>query len=390
MAVKDKEGVILMNNGNKKTVLLVEDEVIIAMMEKMEMEKYGYIVHHVTTGENAVQTILKEDFKIDLILMDIDLGSGIDGTQAAAEILKHKDIPIVFLSSHTEPEVVEKMEKITSYGYVVKNSGIVVLDTSIKMAFKLFEANEKLSNELSERERAEKKIQEMDIRMRKLFANVPDLIFQFTRRPDGSYYVPIASKGVRNIFGCSPEDVRDNFEPISRVIYPEDADRVIEDIEYSAKHLTYFTCEFRVHIPGRDIQWILSRSTPEKLPDGSVTWYGFNVDITERKQIEIQLQKVKDDLQTISDNMLDLVAVTDMEGNYKFAGSSHTILGYEIEYLIGKNVMDFVHPDDVSFVGREFGEFLQSGETTKVEYRYRRNDGEYLWFETTGTILADK
>src|SRR6056297_4118359 len=127
MAVKDKEGVILMNNGNKKTVLLVEDEVIIAMMEKMEMEKYGYIVHHVTTGENAVQTILKEDFKIDLILMDIDLGPGIDGTQAAAEILKHKDIPIVFLSSHTEPEVVEKTEKITSYGYVVKNSGETVL-----------------------------------------------------------------------------------------------------------------------------------------------------------------------------------------------------------------------------------------------------------------------
>ncbi len=379
-----------MNNGNKKTVLLVEDEVIIAMMEKMEMEKYGYIVHHVTTGENAVQTILKEDFKIDLILMDIDLGSGIDGTQAAAEILKHKDIPIVFLSSHTEPEVVEKTEKITSYGYVVKNSGIVVLDTSIKMAFKLFEANEKLSNELSERERAEKKIQEMDIRMRKLFANVPDLIFQFTRRPDGSYYVPIASKGVRNIFGCSPEDVRDNFEPISRVIYPEDADRVIEDIEYSAKHLTYFTCEFRVHIPGRDIQWILSRSTPEKLPDGSVTWYGFNVDITERKQIEIQLQKVKDDLQTISDNMLDLVAVTDMEGNYKFAGSSHTILGYEIEYLIGKNVMDFVHPDDLPGVQAKFVDFVTDKKSiADAIYRNRCADGSYLWFESIATLITD-
>src|SRR6056297_2653485 len=114
----------------------------------MEMEKYGYIVHHVTNGENAVQTILKEDFKIDLILMDIELGSGIDGTQPAAEILKHKDIPIVFLSSHTEPEVVEKTEKITSYGYVVKNSGIVVLDASIKMALKLFQAkmNEKIKD----------------------------------------------------------------------------------------------------------------------------------------------------------------------------------------------------------------------------------------------------
>jgi PAS domain-containing protein len=134
--------------------------------------------------------------------------------------------------------------------------------------------------------RAEEKIQEMDVRLRKLFASVPDLIFQFTRRPDGSYHVPIASESIINIFGCSPDDVWEDFEHISRVIYPEDAPRVQEDIEYSARHLTYFTCEFRVRIPGKAIQWILSRSTPEKFPDGSVTWYGFNVDITERRQAE--------------------------------------------------------------------------------------------------------
>ncbi len=40
--------------------------------------------------------------------MDINLGPGIDGTQAAEQILNKKDIPVVFLSSHTEPEVVEK------------------------------------------------------------------------------------------------------------------------------------------------------------------------------------------------------------------------------------------------------------------------------------------
>ncbi|MFN2312796.1 MAG: response regulator, partial [Spirochaetia bacterium] len=86
---------------------------------------------------------------IDLILMDINLGSGIDGTQAAELILQNHDIPVVFLSSHTEPEVVEKTEKITSYGYVVKNSSTTVLDASIKMAFKLFDAmvNEQIKEE---------------------------------------------------------------------------------------------------------------------------------------------------------------------------------------------------------------------------------------------------
>ncbi len=68
---------------------------------------------------------------------------GIDGTQAAEQILNKIDIPIVFLSSHTEKEIVEKTENITSYGYVVKNSGIIVLDASIKMALKLFESRQK-------------------------------------------------------------------------------------------------------------------------------------------------------------------------------------------------------------------------------------------------------
>lgn len=75
--------------------------------------------------------------------MDINLGRGMDGTQAAEIILKDYDIPILFLSSHTEPDVVQKTEKITSYGYVVKDSGIIVIDASIKMAFKLFDARKK-------------------------------------------------------------------------------------------------------------------------------------------------------------------------------------------------------------------------------------------------------
>lgn len=135
-----------MNSEDKKKILLVEDEVIIAMMEKQQLEKYGYNVHHITNGEDAIRIALNNDSNYDLFLMDINLGSGIDGTQAAEEILKTKDIPVVFLSSHTEPEIVEKTEKITSYGYVVKNSGIVVLDASIKMAFKLFKSkmNEKI------------------------------------------------------------------------------------------------------------------------------------------------------------------------------------------------------------------------------------------------------
>ena len=99
----------------------------------------------------------------------------------------------------------------------------------------------------------------------------------------------------------------------------------------------------------------------------------------------------KIELQSILDNLHDLVSLTDLQGNYLFAGASHQVLGYEIEDLIGKNVMDFVHPDDLPGVQAKFADFMTSQkERADTIYRNRCADGSYLWFETIGTILRDK
>ncbi len=123
----------------RKTILLVEDEAIIALAERQTLEKSGYDVITAASGEKAVEKVDSEA-GIDLVLMDVNLGRGIDGAEAAKRILEKRDIPVVFLSSHTEPDVVEKTEAISSYGYIVKNSGDTVLLASIRMAFRLSDA----------------------------------------------------------------------------------------------------------------------------------------------------------------------------------------------------------------------------------------------------------
>lgn len=122
-----------------KTILLVEDQALIAMAEKLTLERSGYSVLLAYSGEQALELVAATD-DLDLVLMDINLGAGIDGTAAAERILRDRDVPIVFLSSHTEPAVVEKTEGITSYGYIVKNAGDTVLLAAIRMAFRLYEA----------------------------------------------------------------------------------------------------------------------------------------------------------------------------------------------------------------------------------------------------------
>jgi PAS domain S-box-containing protein len=125
-----------------QTILLVEDEAIIALVESKTLEGFGYKIRLARSGEAAVEEAC--DDSIDLVLMDIDLGSGIDGTEAARRILERRNLPIVFLTSHSERECVERVRGITRYGYVIKDSGSFVLQSSIEMAFELFAAHEKL------------------------------------------------------------------------------------------------------------------------------------------------------------------------------------------------------------------------------------------------------
>ncbi len=143
----------------QKTILLVEDEVLIALMETQQLESEGYHVIHALSGEEAIERLCVQKEAAGLVLMDIDLGEGMDGTETAREILKTQDLPLVFLSSHMEKEIVERTEKITSYGYVVKNLNITVLDASIKMAFKLFNAHLSIQNQKMDMEAAYEEMQ---------------------------------------------------------------------------------------------------------------------------------------------------------------------------------------------------------------------------------------
>lgn len=175
---------------------------------------------------------------------------------------------------------------------------------------------------------------------KKLSQHLPDLIFQFTRRPDGTYFVPIASKGIENIFGCKPEDVKESFDAIAKVLHPDDALRVIEQIEESAKHLSEFHCEFRVCIPGKPVQWILSRSSPEKLEDGSITWYGFNANITtQRNTLEnykTLLKKQAAILKAIPDLLFEIGQDRTI---YEYHSPVNDLLAAPPELFIGKNTM---------------------------------------------------
>jgi PAS domain S-box-containing protein len=129
--------------AQRERILLVEDEALIALYEQRLLAKAGYGVEIVHRGEEAVDKALSA--APDLVLMDVDLGKGIDGGEAAKRIREAGGPPVVFLSSHSESAVIEKTRHAGGYGYIVKGSGDTVLLTSVRMALDLAAAHEHLA-----------------------------------------------------------------------------------------------------------------------------------------------------------------------------------------------------------------------------------------------------
>ncbi len=141
-----------------KRILLIEDDDITAKEYISILEKEGFSIVRASSGEEAIRTA-ELDKSIDLILTDITLDGDIDGVDTAGIILKSSEIPVVFLSEHTGAALIEKAQKINSYGFVVKNSGDALLLASIRMAFRLYEANMNVISQNQEIEAANEEMQ---------------------------------------------------------------------------------------------------------------------------------------------------------------------------------------------------------------------------------------
>ena len=104
---------------NQIRILVVEDEVLTAMMMQAQLKKAGYsIARHVTTGENAILSA-KED-PPDIILMDIRLAGKIDGVEAATAINVEREIPVIFVTGYDEKSVRERAETLKPLAYMIK------------------------------------------------------------------------------------------------------------------------------------------------------------------------------------------------------------------------------------------------------------------------------
>ncbi|HOP31526.1 MAG TPA: response regulator [Spirochaetota bacterium] len=122
---------------SKKRILIVEDQLIIALDLELILKNLGYeVVGIVNTGEECVEFV--KNNRPDLVLMDIMLSGDIDGIAAAEVIHKTLDVPIIYLTAHSDEKSLERAHLTGPYGYIVKPIQERELYTSIEIALHRF------------------------------------------------------------------------------------------------------------------------------------------------------------------------------------------------------------------------------------------------------------
>ena len=390
-------------------ILLVEDEILIGQSERLMLEDAGYRCTLSTTGEKALSFVQTHD-DVDLVLMDIDLGSGISGIETARRMHETTDLPIVFLSSQTSPERVAETETISSYGFIVKGSTGPVMLAQIRMAFRLSHAREgERASELARRQ--------SEARYRELFesSQVSLWLEDYSAMKDA--VDALREQGVDDIDAYYREHPRD-LEALSTTTRVIRANRATVQL-YRAESEAHFRQEFRrifpvdcydgfratvVAIASGDRHFEVTEqhlTFDGELLDVRVRWTVLAgddgryrevamsvVDISGMTRALTQLASEKEHFEKLFHNAPVAIAVVNGEGRMHRVNPMFTeMFGYDQSEVIGHNALELIVPEGEQAVSSSLFERVRDGMRVAEEHLRQRKDGSPVHVLISGAVM---
>lgn len=121
----------------KKNILIVEDELLIAKDLSFLIEDLGYACAGIAKNYERALYLFSSN-KVDLILCDINIDGEIDGISTIKEIMKIREVPVIYLSAYSDYELVNRTVETPNYGYLVKPYNEKSLAVAINLALNKF------------------------------------------------------------------------------------------------------------------------------------------------------------------------------------------------------------------------------------------------------------
>jgi PAS domain S-box-containing protein len=292
--------------GSKAKILLVDDHLPNLLALEVILQDLGLEYIEARSGEEALRRLLKDDFAV--ILLDVQM-SGMDGFETARHIRgrqRSRHTPIIFVTAYeTERVVIEKAYELGAVDFLVKPLMPVVLRAKVAAFVQLFELSREIrrqADELRQRERLgfEQKLAEENVRLRlseaalrqseEQFRTLADSIPQLAwmTRPDG--FVFWYNQRWYDYTGKTPEQMEGwGWQSVHD---PNELPRVLAHYKAAIASGARWEDTFPLRRHDGQMRWHLSRALPVRDEQGRVVrWFGTNTDITERRQMEEELEE---------------------------------------------------------------------------------------------------
>ncbi|HLY61477.1 MAG TPA: PAS domain S-box protein [Terriglobia bacterium] len=242
-----------------------------------------------------------------------------------------------------------------------------------------------LSEDITERKRAEKALRKSREHLRLVIDTVPALIY--TALPDGG--LDFLNQRWLNYVGLSLEDL--SGWKWMTVIHPEDVAALVEKWRAVLATGEPFEHEARVRRADGEYRRMFLRKVPLHDERGTVVkWYGSGVDIEDRKRAEDDLRGQKEILQKIFDNVPAMIGFVGQDGKIKLANRDwERTLGWTLEEVLGQDLDVFaeLYPDPK--YRQEVMEFVFRSNAQFADFRTRVRDGRMIDTSWANVHLAD-
>ncbi|OPX67603.1 MAG: putative diguanylate cyclase [Methanoregulaceae archaeon PtaB.Bin056] len=235
--------------------------------------------------------------------------------------------------------------------------------------------------DITERKKTHTALVQSEERYRTLVEEIPDLVI--VQRKGELLYV---NPAITRLMGMNADQLL--HSNILTYIAPESRDDVKTAMERRERGDKVDPYVVRLLLPDRTERWVEVRGS-RILFDGQPAILNILSDITDRKRAQEALAESETRFRALIQNSSDIIRVLGRDRRIIYESpSAGRLLGYPPGSMIGKDPMEFVHPDDRERVTRDLGEvFEKTNPGISTEFRIRKADGEYLWVDTIGVNL---
>lgn len=183
-----------------------------------------------------------------------------------------------------------------------------------------------------------------------LTSQVPGVLYQYLRLPDGSFSFPYISDGIEDLYGVTVDQVMENSLVLFENVYPSDLEGIIKSIEEVYREKKTWNYEYRIYHPTKGLRWIRGNSKPEELEDGKVLFHGYLMDITDQKKAKQRLveseQRNRIILDTLPDPIFRFSSTYEILDTQAYSedrfGSSSLFLGKQLHEVLPKRTAQLI------------------------------------------------